>query len=1413
MTHSIAAFTPLSEDVSTNLQNTPASSFPSGTATSDPATINPDATVQRVISGTPGQDVILGAEGADQLEGFDGDDNLWSGAGNDTLLGGNGNDTLSGDSGDDLLIGGAGNDVLDGGAGYDVYVFGRGAGNDTIDAFDFTPNKQDAIRLEAGISASDVRIQRVDDALLLTIKGSTDTLTVTDFFVGEATAGHQIELIKFADGSYWGINSIRAFVLAGSSNADTLTGYASDDRISGHDGNDVIRGRSGADLLEGGAGDDKIDGDAGNDTLSGGNQNDLLDGGSGNDSLRGDFGNDSLLGGEGDDLLADGKGDNLLDGGSGNDTLRINGDGNNELSGGDGNDSLSIDGAGRNLLLSGDGNDTLSSGYGNDTLDGGAGDDQLYGLVGKTTILFGKGSGHDRASGFGNPDNVVALKEGVTASDVIVRRDGNDNLVLTLKGSADSLTLEGYYAPGHGGYSVPNIQFADGTRWNAAEIDRRISIGTSSSDLLYSANGNSLIRGLAGDDSLHGSLGNDTLDGGIGNDSLYGGYGHNTYVFGKGYGNDVIAPSSDAFDPDSTPDVIQLGAGLRRQNITLRREGQTDNLLLTINGSTDSLLISDYFRGGASGYQAATIQFADGGSLSFNDVNKLLLGGTPGNDVQIGTDGADLIQGQAGNDTIFGGSGNDTLLGAAGDDRLAGEAGNDSLVGGAGKDTYLFGRGSGKDTIDNASGEIGVFNQDSILLASGITSKDVTLSTSREDLVINLKGTTDSLVVKGYFSWLGLSASTVQSIKFADGTSWNYATVWSRLNGLALTAEAGTPSSADAASGSTGTDTAPALAAPNQPLDSAEAPTAGALNAIGGTDGRDHLVGTVGNDSLSGLGGNDTLEAGAGDDEVLGGDGNDLISGEDGLDLLIGGRSNDTLLGGAGDDKLTDSFGNNFLDGGAGNDSLWAEGGNDTLLGDTGNDILWGGAGNDELRGGDGDDQLSGGEGHDLLDGGAGNDLLTGGDGYNAYAFGKGYGQDTIWASSLDDETVRLESDVLASDVRLLRQGDSLLLSIKGTTDTLLVRDFFVAEGTAGYAINNIRFADGSSWGFNVIRDKVLAGSARDDELTGYASDDRLSGLAGNDVIRGRSGNDTLDGGAGDDQLYGDKGNDILIDGDGNDQLFGGEGDDELFANQGNDLLDGGDGNDVLHANVGDNRLLGGAGDDALRIKGNGANSLYGGSGDDTLSVEGTGSNRLFGGEGQDLLIGGSGNTVFDGSAGDDEIRFVGGQNTVVFGRGSGHDTAGGLAHAGNAVQLQYDIAADDVILQRGENNELVVTLRDTDDSLRIDGYFADGDGGQAIDSIRFFDGTQWTIADIERQLVGEAAVDGGAGSTLTPATGGSLSHLSPAIAALEQSDSLISRSNALLSAMAAFAPAASSDAIGTVAISSPNVSLATDWR
>ncbi len=284
------------------------------------------------------------------------------------------------------------------------------------------------------------------------------------------------------------------------------------------------------------------------------------------------------------------------------------------------------------------------------------------------------------------------------------------------------------------------------------------------------------------------------------------------------------------------------------------------------------------------------------------------------------------------------------------------------------------------------------------------------------------------------------------------------------------------------------------------------------------------------------------------------------------------------LAGTEGAETISGTLGADTLTGLGGNDVLYGKGGDDTLDGGTGDDILYGEAGADLLYGGAGNDLLYGGDGNDILDGGAGNDNIRGELGSDTYLFGKGDGQDTI--NGMNDATVgkidtlQFKAGVAPGEISLSTTSSWLMIKIAGTTDQLTVRDFLYQDDPANTSnpLQQIKFADGTTWSLADIMSKLLAGTEGAETISGTLGADTLTGLGGNDVLYGKGGDDTLDGGTGDDSLNGDADNDTLLGGAGADSLNGGDG---------NDILDGGAGNDNIRGELGSDTYLFGKGDGA----------------------------------------------------------------------------------------------------------------------------------------------------------------------------------------------------------------------------------------
>ena len=100
---------------------------------------------------------------------------------------------MIGSHGNDTLTGGAGNDFLAGGLGNDTYLVNRGDGQDTISETDGTVGNADTLLYGAGINPFDLVLSRQANDLRIAVYGSTDQVTVQNWFGG---ASNQVETIQ-----------------------------------------------------------------------------------------------------------------------------------------------------------------------------------------------------------------------------------------------------------------------------------------------------------------------------------------------------------------------------------------------------------------------------------------------------------------------------------------------------------------------------------------------------------------------------------------------------------------------------------------------------------------------------------------------------------------------------------------------------------------------------------------------------------------------------------------------------------------------------------------------------------------------------------------------------------------------------------------------------------------------------------------------------------------------------------------------------------------------------------------------------------------------------------------------------------------------------------------------------------------
>lgn len=993
---------------------------------------------------------------------------------------------------------------------------------------------------------------------------------------------------------------------------DTVYGEAGDDLLFGDGQNDALNGGAGNDRLEGGVDDDALYGDDGDDTLIGGIGNDYLQGGAGNDWLEDDGERNALtgiatrlVGGGGIDTyrILPGGGLNALvsvdagtDGGdtvilvgvdpagvqvrhNGNDLFLLATDaaGNTlwqvqllnqgsaaavgnppvqqvrfesspgivwtaadlrarSLVGGVGNDLLYGYAESNDLLTGGAGNDDLSGLAGNDTLDGGTGDDALFGGAGDDVYLFGSDSGKDHLVDFEGA-NEIRLAAGITPAMLSLTRTGqsgwgdvlaNDSLVLTLPSGA-RLWIDQYFQPG--GVGTGSVLFADGTRWSYADLASRA--GPS-------------ITGPA-----------DTLTGGAGD---------------------------DVFTVDNPRDVIveQVGGG-------------TDSVLSSMSyvlpANVENLTLSGNLDLSATGNSAANV-----------------LRGNAGNNLIDGKGGADTLYGGAGND-VYRWFYNSEMFGTADWSYFTPRNPNSIELAGEGVDaieTDAFSM-TLPDNVENLR-VTSLVRPTGLRYQAGDQFRYTYIGNTLNNFIDLKAGSANynwinSPAILGTLIDGGAGADTMRGSDIDDtyvvedaGDVVIETGVWS---------DGRQRSTNDTVQASIGYTLAANLE--NLVLAGSEAIEGRGNSLANMLDGSRNTAANV----LSGLAGNDTYRIGLNDvvaevadggidtvivESLLGQPATPLRSGDyaNVEDLRAGANiGNIDLEGNAADNVLYGSRASNTITGGAGDDRLYSvdlatvpynqiQRRNDYL---DAVDVLDGGEGNDllraygswnTLRGGSGNDTLTGFEASWVeFDGGSGDDVIEV-SAMNSYQvdFGGGSGADRIttgalrsaaeWAQNRGGySAVVLQQGIDGARLRFERQGEALVISLAGTTDSLTIDAFFDATtGEVRLGLDSVLLAGNN----RITRDAIVAALGRNSLQAGTAAADLLVGLVGGGSVSAGDGDDELVGQAGDDALNGDAGNDRLSGGLGVDTLRGGAGNDTLLGGAGADVyvLELGGGADVI---------------------------------------------------------------------------------------------------------------------------------------------------------------------------------------------------------------------------------------------------------
>lgn len=381
------------------------------------------------------------------------------------INGTNGNNVINGTYGNDTINAKRGNDRIYDYGGNETYLFNLGDGQDSI--LDYKGN--DRILFGAGITKNSLKFSKKDRNLVININGTTDQITVLDWF---KRPDYVIERLEFSDGSFLTSQDVEKLVNTPVTN--------------------IINGTPGDDNLQGTPADEIIYGFAGNDMLSGNGGIDSLIGGTGNDNYIYEVG----------DIITENPNEGI-------DTVNTG-------------VSYTLGANLDNLVLTGNSNINGTGNTLNNIITGNSGSNILNGGTGNDAYVFNVNWGQDAVFDNSGVDSFL-FGDGILKDNIEFSKNNNDLLISDIT-SFDTININNWF--GGNNNKIESLVFQNGSI-TAQEIDNlfvqpgEVITGTSGNDNLVGTQGNDSIYGLAGNDTINGNQGADLMVGGEGNDIYY----------------------------------------------------------------------------------------------------------------------------------------------------------------------------------------------------------------------------------------------------------------------------------------------------------------------------------------------------------------------------------------------------------------------------------------------------------------------------------------------------------------------------------------------------------------------------------------------------------------------------------------------------------------------------------------------------------------------------------------------------------------------------------------------------------------------------------------------------------------------------------------------------------------------------
>ncbi|WLF84392.1 calcium-binding protein [Moraxella sp. ZY210820] len=1064
---------------------------------------------QKTVIGTDDDNIIQGLNDNDMIFGKGGNDTLYGNAGDDTLIGGVGNDTLIGGIGDDSYVfsGDWGQDIISDNTGTNQI---RLEGVKPSEVYLYHDNRHLIIKQLGSENSIQIQHQfddKVGQVPITSILFADGTLWDSSVFKKYAVIGTPLNDVRYGfDGLDIMYGQDGDDTLYGQLDNDILYGGDGQDQLYGEDGNDTLYGENGNDTLDGGIGADRLIGGAGNDiyyvnelgdevienaeegedivisaidytltqhvenltlvnneqaiTATGNTLNNIIIGNALDNTLDGQAGIDTMIGGTGNDTYyVDNSQDIIIEqAGEGNDHIIASSD--YTLSAYIENLTL-VDNA--TIAIGNDHNNIIIGNQQANHLEGGRGDDSLNGGLGADTMI-------------GGLDNDTYYVDNILDRVVELIDEGYDTIIsqvdYTLSQHVEHLILEA------GSKAI----YATGNELN---------------NFIEGNEHNNIIDGGAGADRMNGGAGNDyyivdhefdqvlehfSLESGIdtveqhidrpfydfdefGNTNKTGSY----HLLFNNVENLILKGTAKTAFGNDLDNIITLN----EQNNFVNALSGNDTIIYQKGGGKDTIVSTDRL-------ESMDTLVIEGYEMSEAMFVRVTNTASPHDMLQIRFKGT--------NDQI-------TLL-----DYFASDMnGQNNRI-----DEITFKKGEQMTTLSQSEFETKIFAQTNnhapqvnkypkpiqgeigkVLSVS--FDKDTIKDIDPYDRELSYRLTLASKGADGQYealpSWLNFDPATLTLTGTPPkGTKSNLQFIlWGEDS---FNHSAGAYVNLNIANS---TNHTPATTVPSAPIVTG--------NTIKDTKGNDTLKGTIADNTFIYTGGVDTITDKGGYDTLVFGNG--ITFNQVGQGLMMSG--NDLVLRVNGSSANQVTLKNFFTDGNSIIETIKFETGGqidykqiyslfgktvatdtpapttdtttspakptvspqNNFVGTAKADKITGTKGNDQLQGLSGADTLNAKEGNDILIGGIGNDTLMGGIGDDLYYFTQGFGRDTIINTGGGYDNIYFDGISFNQIGQgLTKQNNNLILKVKGSTDELTLKDFFLGGDNASL---NIHFKDGGS--------------------------------------------------------------------------------------------------------------------------------------------------------------------------------------------------------------------------------------------------------------------------------------------------------------------------------------------------------------